>query len=86
MRVAERGKSGTGRDTLGAVTLKGYNIVGDGTPQAFIPILTAQTEEELPLTRKRYPPPSHLTMDTHWALQVRPGGLRQRLPDVVEGL
>ncbi|RCN50084.1 hypothetical protein ANCCAN_03915 [Ancylostoma caninum] len=28
----------------------GYNIVGDGTPQAFIPILTASTEEELPLT------------------------------------
>uniref|UniRef100_A0A1I8BSW1 DUF229 domain-containing protein n=1 Tax=Meloidogyne hapla TaxID=6305 RepID=A0A1I8BSW1_MELHA len=33
----------------------GYNIVGDGTPQAFIPILTGLTEEELPLTRKRYP-------------------------------
>ncbi|CAD6198672.1 unnamed protein product [Caenorhabditis auriculariae] len=33
----------------------GYNIVGDGTPQAFIPILTAKTEVELPLTRKRYP-------------------------------
>nr|CAD2137226.1 unnamed protein product [Meloidogyne enterolobii] len=32
----------------------GYNIVGDGTPQAFIPILTGFTEEELPLTRKRY--------------------------------
>ncbi|KAH7696603.1 hypothetical protein AAVH_36325, partial [Aphelenchoides avenae] len=31
-----------------------YNIVGDGTPQAFIPILTSQTEEELPLTRRRY--------------------------------
>jgi hypothetical protein len=38
-----------------AVVLQGYNIVGDGTPQAFIPILTAKTEEELPLTRKRYP-------------------------------
>lgn len=32
----------------------GYNIVGDGTPQAYIPILTGQTEEELPLTRKRF--------------------------------
>lgn len=39
---------------LGSVVLNGYNIVGDGTPQAFIPILTAQTETELPLTRKRY--------------------------------
>ncbi|KAL3125034.1 hypothetical protein niasHT_000639 [Heterodera trifolii] len=37
-----------------SVVFNGYNIVGDGTPQAFIPILTAQTEEELPLTRKRY--------------------------------
>ncbi|TKR68068.1 hypothetical protein L596_024110 [Steinernema carpocapsae] len=36
------------------VVLNGYNIVGDGTPQAFIPILTAKTELELPLTRKRF--------------------------------
>ncbi|VDK49565.1 unnamed protein product [Anisakis simplex] len=41
-------------ETLEAVVLDGYNIVGDGTPQAFIPILTGQTEEELPLTRKRF--------------------------------
>lgn len=41
-------------ETLGSVVLNGYNIVGDGTPQAFIPILTSQTETELPLTRKRY--------------------------------
>lgn len=39
---------------LEAVVLNGYNIVGDGTPQAFIPILTGRTEEELPLTRKRF--------------------------------
>lgn len=38
-------------ETLDTVILNGYNIVGDGTPQAFIPMLTAQTEEELPLTR-----------------------------------
>ncbi|ETN85809.1 reverse transcriptase [Necator americanus] len=36
--------------TLDSLILNGYNIVGDGTPQAFIPILTASTEEELPLT------------------------------------
>lgn len=42
-------------DVLEAVVLNGYNIVGDGTPQAFIPILTGSTEEELPLTRKRFP-------------------------------
>lgn len=39
--------------TLNAVVLKGYNIVGDGTPQALIPILTGFTERELPETRKR---------------------------------
>uniref|UniRef100_A0A914WNZ1 Uncharacterized protein n=1 Tax=Plectus sambesii TaxID=2011161 RepID=A0A914WNZ1_9BILA len=39
---------------LEAVVLESYNIVGDGTPQAMIPILTGQTELELPLTRKRY--------------------------------
>ncbi|XP_037041406.1 uncharacterized protein LOC119078066 isoform X2 [Bradysia coprophila] len=33
--------------------LQGYNIVGDGTPQALIPILTGFTELELPETRKR---------------------------------
>ncbi|XP_014245819.1 uncharacterized protein LOC106664528 isoform X2 [Cimex lectularius] len=38
---------------LNAVVLEGYNIVGDGTPQALIPILTGKTELELPDTRKR---------------------------------
>jgi hypothetical protein len=39
---------------MGSIVLNGYNIVGDGTPQAYIPILTGKTELELPLTRKRY--------------------------------
>lgn len=38
---------------LSADILKGYNIVGDGTPQALIPLLTGFTELELPETRKR---------------------------------
>ena len=38
--------------TLGAVVLEGYNIVGDGTPQALLPILTGQTEAELPEARR----------------------------------
>lgn len=33
--------------------LQGYNIVGDGTPQALIPLLTGFNELELPETRKR---------------------------------
>ncbi|XP_055903067.1 uncharacterized protein LOC129939183 [Eupeodes corollae] len=36
-----------------AMVLQGYNIVGDGTPQALIPILTGRMELELPETRKR---------------------------------
>ncbi|XP_050426970.1 uncharacterized protein LOC126837189 [Adelges cooleyi] len=39
--------------SMGAYVLEGYNIVGDGTPQALIPILTGKTELELPDTRKR---------------------------------
>ncbi|XP_044752089.1 uncharacterized protein LOC123311992 [Coccinella septempunctata] len=39
---------------LKGVVLKGYNIVGDGTPQALIPMLTGKTELELPDTRKRF--------------------------------
>uniref|UniRef100_A0A0K8SW36 Uncharacterized protein n=1 Tax=Lygus hesperus TaxID=30085 RepID=A0A0K8SW36_LYGHE len=38
---------------LGTIILQGYNIVGDGTPQALIPILTGKTELELPDTRRR---------------------------------
>ncbi|KAF0299874.1 hypothetical protein FJT64_027491 [Amphibalanus amphitrite] len=41
------------RDELQATVLRGYNIVGDGTPQALIPILTGRTERELPDTRRR---------------------------------
>lgn len=40
-------------EVLKGDVLKGYNIVGDGTPQALIPILTGKTELELPDTRKR---------------------------------
>lgn len=40
-------------ETIGAHVLTGYNIVGDGTPQALIPILTGHSELELPETRKR---------------------------------
>ncbi|XP_049802017.1 uncharacterized protein LOC126236620 [Schistocerca nitens] len=40
-------------ENLNAIELHGYNIVGDGTPQALIPILTGKIELELPETRKR---------------------------------
>ncbi|XP_066584356.1 uncharacterized protein [Prorops nasuta] len=41
------------KEELQTLILEGYNIVGDGTPQALIPILTGKIELELPETRKR---------------------------------
>ncbi|XP_013399303.1 uncharacterized protein LOC106165596 [Lingula anatina] len=40
---------------LKGTVLEGYNIVGDGTTQAFLPILTGLTEEELPESRRGWP-------------------------------
>jgi len=37
---------------LNITVLQNYNIVGDGSPQALIPILTSKAEPELPLTLK----------------------------------
>ena len=39
---------------LQATVLQGYNIVGDGTPQALLPILTGKTEPELPEARRGF--------------------------------
>lgn len=39
-------------ESLDGDVLLGYNIIGDGTPQALTPILTGFTELELPDTRK----------------------------------
>ncbi|KAF7997895.1 hypothetical protein HCN44_009293 [Aphidius gifuensis] len=41
------------KENLKSQILEGYNIIGDGTPQALIPLLTGKTELELPDTRKR---------------------------------
>ncbi|KAI5694367.1 hypothetical protein M8J75_015645 [Diaphorina citri] len=46
-------KSYTVLKSMNAIVLEGYNIVGDGTPQALIPMLTGFTELELPDTRRR---------------------------------
>ena len=37
---------------LGGVVMEGYNIVGDGTPQALLPILTGYNEQVLPEARR----------------------------------
>lgn len=48
------------QNEMKAKVLKGYNIVGDGTPAALIPILTAMHEEELPNTIKKTPNARHV--------------------------
>lgn len=42
-------------DTMKFELLSGYNIVGDGTPAALIPIYAGKTEEELPSVLKNDP-------------------------------
>ena len=39
-------------ETLGAVVLEGYNVVGDGTTQQLLPILTGKTDKQLPTSRR----------------------------------
>ncbi len=41
-------------EEMGGVVMKGYNIVGDGTPQALMPILTGHSELELPEVRRGF--------------------------------
>ncbi|XP_064638792.1 uncharacterized protein LOC135494597 [Lineus longissimus] len=50
-------------NVLKCVVLEGYNIVGDGTPQALLPILTGKTEPELPEARRGHP--GATTVDGH---------------------
>jgi len=50
-------------DKLGAAVFSGYNIVGDGTPQALLPLLTGKTETELPEARRGFD--NAQTVDEH---------------------
>ena len=45
---------------LGGKILEGYNIVGDGTPQALMPILTGRSETEIPEVRRGMKNAKHL--------------------------
>ncbi|CAK1549143.1 unnamed protein product [Leptosia nina] len=50
-------------EEVGAVILKGYNIVGDGTPDALFPILSGKHEWQHPSARIRYSKYIHLDSD-----------------------
>ena len=65
-------------DHLGATVLPGYSVVGDGTPQALLPILTGRTERELPEARRGFP--GATTVDGHpwiWKELTRVGYVTQ---------
>ena len=62
-------------EQLGAVIVEGYNIVGDGTPQALLPLLTGRTETELPEARRGFK--GARTVDDHpwiWRRLMRERG------------
>ncbi|KAH9489129.1 hypothetical protein Btru_057149 [Bulinus truncatus] len=42
-------------NVLNGIEMEGYNILGDGTPAAIMPILIGKREEELPEARRGYP-------------------------------
>ena len=50
-------------NSLKAVVMEGYNVVGDGTPQALLPILTGFSEPELPEARRGFA--GAQTVDNH---------------------
>ena len=69
---------------LQAVVLEGYNIVGDGTPQALLPILCGKTETELPEARRGQA--GATTVDGHpwiWKLFKKAGYATQWVEDGV---
>ncbi|ESN93700.1 hypothetical protein HELRODRAFT_88302 [Helobdella robusta] len=47
-------------EKIGGVVMEHYNILGDGTPQALIPILTGNTEIELPEARRGFKKARHV--------------------------
>ena len=65
-------------NVLKGIVLEGYNIVGDGTPQALLPMLTGKTELELPEAGRGKP--GATTIDGHpwiWKEFKRSGYITQ---------
>ena len=50
--IVLKGRIVTREEESSRLVRLGYNIVGDGTPAALLPILTGQTEQELPEARR----------------------------------
>ena len=53
--VVMKGRASVRAPRLALDLFSGYNIVGDGTPAALLPILTGKTEQELPEARRGQP-------------------------------
>ena len=52
-------------DTLNATLLSMYNIVGDGTPAALVPLLTGKHEHQLPITLRSAEPTAAFVDDAY---------------------
>ncbi|PAA91465.1 hypothetical protein BOX15_Mlig002440g3 [Macrostomum lignano] len=57
------------QDRLGAITLQQYNIMGDGTPAALLPILTGVREADMPESRKGFAGARFLDDSLRWIFQ-----------------
>ena len=70
---------------LGAAVFSGYNVLGDGTPQALLPLLTGRTEIELPEARRGFD--GAQTVDEHpwiWRQLKNAGYVTQWAEDSAE--
>ncbi|PAA91466.1 hypothetical protein BOX15_Mlig021190g1 [Macrostomum lignano] len=57
------------QDRLGAITLQQYNIMGDGTPAALLPILTGVREADMPESRKGFAGARFLDDSLRWIFE-----------------
>ena len=66
-------------ESLGGKILEGYNIIGDGTPQALMPILTGKQETEIPEVRRGKPGARHVddVLEFFWTKCERKGYVTQ---------
>lgn len=72
-------------DVLGGSLLEGYNIVGDGTTQALMPLLTGKRETEIPETRRGKPGARHVDefLEFVWKRYEEKGYVTQWAEDMV---
>ncbi|XP_045201848.2 uncharacterized protein LOC123555243 [Mercenaria mercenaria] len=73
-------------EILGGSLLEGYNIVGDGTTQALLPLLTGKRETEIPEVRRGKPGARHVDelLDFVWKQYEKKGYVTQWAEDLAD--